>query len=267
MLAALENANLSDHTVVVVTSDHGDDFFLHADVDHGLLYDSTTRVPLVILDPRASAKGAVVDEVVQAVDLAPTLLELAGVPLDAQMDGRSLVPFLENNAAGYTARPVFSMSDACHASWREGGLKLILRDHASGRRAWYASPKDARLVAALPFLEAQHITDVSLPVCTSLQRAGPGSVASLGELAFLELYDLAADPDELHNLAADRSDDVARLLRQLLRRLNSSSAVVAGAASSTSAPYTAEQVQAMKAQGYWGFVAPPDAAQSAGKAP
>lgn len=263
MLAALDKAGLSDHTVVVVTSDHGDDFFLHADVDHGLLYDSTTRVPLIIVDPRAigaEKRGSVVDDVVQGVDLAPTLLELAGVPPDVQMDGRSLVSFLGDGPPDYVPRPVFSLSDACHISWREGGLKLILRDHASVHRGWYSSTEDAeRTVPVLSFLKAQHITDVSLPLCTTLQRSVQDAAVSVGERAFLELYDLAADPNELHNIAADRSADVARLLSKLLGTLKAPTGLQSGALDRAGTPYTAEQVQAMKAQGYWGFVAPTDA--------
>jgi arylsulfatase A-like enzyme len=261
MLTALDKAGLTDHTVIVVTSDHGDDFFLHADVDHGLLYDSTTRVPLILVDPRASAKGVVVDDVVQSVDLAPTLLELAGIQPDAQMDGRSLSSFLGYRAAKYTSRPVFSLSDACHASWREGGLKLILRDHAAGRVAWHPATEDpAQVLSVLPFLDARQLTDVTLPLCTSLQRGGQGAAVSVGERAFLELYDLEADPDEQRSIAADRPDDVARLLRKLLATLNTYSGAQSAIGGSTGTPYTSEQVQAMKAQGYWGFVAPPDAA-------
>ena len=205
------------------------------------------------------AKGVVVDDVVQSVDLAPTLLELAGIQPDAQMDGRSLSSFLGYRAA--TSRPVFSLSDACHASWREGGLKLILRDHAAGRVAWHPATEDpAQVLSVLPFLDARQLTDVTLPLCTSLQRGGQGAAVSVGERAFLELYDLEADPDEQRSIAADRPDDVARLLRKLLATLNTYSGAQSAIGGSTGTPYTSEQVQAMKAQGYWGFVAPPDAA-------
>jgi hypothetical protein len=174
------------------------------------------------------------------------------------MDGRSLVSFLGDGPPEYVPRPVFSLSDACHASWREGSLKLILRDPASAHRAWHPSIEDAAgAVRVLPFLKEQHITDVSLPLCSRLQRTGEGAAESLGERAFLELYDLTADADEQHNLAADRSADVARLLSKLLGTLNATG-LQSGALDPTGTAYTPEQVQELKAQGYWGFVAPTD---------
>lgn len=250
ILDALDASGLAERTVVVLTSDHGDDFFLHANGDHGLLYDSTIRVPLIIADPRASARGKVVDDVVQHVDLAPTLLELAGVPADAGMDGRSLASYLNDGDPTYTPRPVFSLSDACHASYRADGLKLILRDHASGHREWFDAPDSGPgVLSASAFLAAHPVAGLSLPDCTSMQDAPGTALPSAGERAFLELFDLAADPDEQHNLAADRPEDVARMLEPLLRMLQGSTASATGGA-----PMTPEQVEAMKAQGYWGFV-------------
>lgn len=248
MLKALQDHGLADSTIVIVTSDHGNDFFEHANIDHGLLYDTTLRVPLVIHDPRASTP-AVVDDEVQLVDIAPTVLQLLGIPVDAGMDGKPLSAYLGVDAPAYTPRPVYALSDSCHVGWRESGLKLILRDHQAAHRDWYPIDLDGpRAVLLQPFLAARGWTDAPMPDCTSSE----GDAAATAPIT-LELYDLRTDPGERANVAADRPDDVERLLRALLGTLSGGAASLAGAAADAMTP---EQVEQMKAQGYWGFVAP-----------
>ncbi len=253
ILAAVDKAGLADTTVVVVTSDHGNDFFEHADVDHGLLYDSTIRVPLVVFDPRNPGGGGAVDAVVQTLDIAPTLLELAGAEPDQGMDGRSLVPFLLGHGGDYAPRPVVSLSDACHASYREPRWKLILRNHATAQRHWYPTRGPA-LASVTSYLDAAGITDLRSPTCTEApgpagQPAGqPAPVVPPGDHVLVELYDLDADPGEQHDVAAANPAEVVRLLRLLLPVLEGRPAGEVGS------PLTADQVQQMKEQGYWGFV-------------
>lgn len=82
------------NTVIVFTSDNG--FFLgeRGLADKWLTYEESIRTPLVIYDPRlpAAQRGRTVDAMALNIDLAPTLLDLAGVAAPAQMQGRSLVP-------------------------------------------------------------------------------------------------------------------------------------------------------------------------------
>lgn len=82
-----------DDTTVVVFADHGEEFFDHGDVEHGhTLYDELLRVPLLIKSPGLAARR--VETPVTLMDVAPTLMELLGLPPDAlepDMDGRSLV--------------------------------------------------------------------------------------------------------------------------------------------------------------------------------
>lgn len=88
----LEAQGLLDDTLVVVTSDHGEEFLEHGGVLHGRTqFDELLRVPLFMRGPGLPA-GRRVHEAVSLVDLLPTLLSLADVPLDSPVDGVDLSP-------------------------------------------------------------------------------------------------------------------------------------------------------------------------------
>lgn len=250
LVGALERTGLAQRTVVVVTSDHGDDFFEHAEADHGLLYDSTIRIPLVIAAPGQAAPGGVVDTVVQGMDLAPTLLALAGAAADVTMDGQSLVPLLDGEPAGYSPGPVLAMSDPCNATWRDQGKKLIIRNPATAHRHWYPAPGPAPSVRAL--LAAAGVTDLAPPDCTQPAKgAGRPAVGASADDLQVELYDLATDPGEQTNLAAARPDEVVAMLRLLLPALASAEA---DAATGPRQRLDADQVRRLQQDGYWSFV-------------
>ena len=94
MLDYLEEAGLAAGTVVIYTSDQG--FFLG---DHGLydkrfMYEHSLRMPLLVRYPPLVEAGSVADAIVLNLDFGPTLLELAGVPIPPEMQGRSFRPIL-----------------------------------------------------------------------------------------------------------------------------------------------------------------------------
>src|SRR5690606_35409977 len=95
VLDELDAQNLTEDTIVVYTSDNG--FFLgeHGLFDKRLMYEESIRVPLLIRYPFRIAPHADETHMVLNVDVAPTLLELAGVPVPGWMHGRSFVPLLE----------------------------------------------------------------------------------------------------------------------------------------------------------------------------
>ena len=95
ILAYLEASQLADNTIVVVFSDHGFEFFEHETWGQGnsAIGDFSARVPIIIADPRIG-KAQRVTQVVRTVDIAPTLLELAGLPRGETMQGISLAPLL-----------------------------------------------------------------------------------------------------------------------------------------------------------------------------
>ena len=95
---ALEETGRLDDTVVVVTSDHGYFYGEHGlSVERRLAYEEAVRIPLLVRYPVRKARGTI-DATALTIDLAPTLLDLAGVPVPETMQGRSLAPLLDGAA-------------------------------------------------------------------------------------------------------------------------------------------------------------------------
>lgn len=99
MMKVLEQTGQADNTIVIFMSDHGEMLG-----DHGIylkgpyFYDCMIRVPLIIRWPGKYKAGLKSDALVEMIDLAPTLLEAAGVPVPSGVQGRSLTPVLTGNA-------------------------------------------------------------------------------------------------------------------------------------------------------------------------
>jgi arylsulfatase len=95
MLQALDETGQADNTIVIFMSDHGEMLG-----DHGIylkgpyFYDCLTRVPLIMRWPHRFTAGLKVPALVEMLDLAPTLIEAAGISVPAGMQGRSLMPLL-----------------------------------------------------------------------------------------------------------------------------------------------------------------------------
>ena len=93
----LEQRGLLDEALVVVTSDHGEEFKQHQGLLHQQFYDEVMRVPLIVTLPGNHAPGrARIDEPTRSIDLAPTMLELAGLEPLVLAQGRSFADALVN---------------------------------------------------------------------------------------------------------------------------------------------------------------------------
>lgn len=95
LLQALDRLGLSGETVVIFTSDNGFYQGEHGLSDKRSAYEESIRIPLLVRDPRMDGPGRTVDAMALNIDLAPTLLDLAGVSIPAEMQGRSWRPLLE----------------------------------------------------------------------------------------------------------------------------------------------------------------------------
>jgi arylsulfatase A-like enzyme len=98
LLGYLDNAGLTENTVVVYTSDQG--FFLG---DHGLfdkrfMYEESIRMPFLVRWPAAIKRGTRTDAMALNIDFAPTFLDMAGLAASTEMQGRSLLPVLRGQA-------------------------------------------------------------------------------------------------------------------------------------------------------------------------
>jgi arylsulfatase A-like enzyme len=89
--------------VVIYSSDHGSLLGAHGLVGKWLMYEESIRVPLIIRDPRLTAqrRGKRCDQMVLSIDLAPTMLALAGVPIPDSMQGRDLTPLLRGERVAW----------------------------------------------------------------------------------------------------------------------------------------------------------------------
>ena len=95
LMDTLEDLDLLDNTLVVFTSDHGEEFWDHENVGHGhTLFDELTHVPLIIKPPEVPAVQQVSTQV-RLIDMAPTILDLLGLPPMAEGQGSSLLPLME----------------------------------------------------------------------------------------------------------------------------------------------------------------------------
>lgn len=110
MLSALEETGQLDNTIVIFMSDHGEMLG-----DHGIylkgphFYEAAVHVPLIIQWPDRFQSGQKAQGLIELTDIAPTLLEAAGLPVPQSMQGKSLVPILEGHADSNTHRDyVFS---------------------------------------------------------------------------------------------------------------------------------------------------------------
>jgi arylsulfatase A-like enzyme len=185
LLAQLDALELRDKTLVVIASDHGEEFLEHGNEGHAkALYRETTEVPLILGLPFRLEPGIVVPSVVQNVDIWPTILDLLGLPPLQGADGRSLVPLIEA-AAG--------MGDEAGA-----GLAFAQLD-----RRW-GQPDEP----SLPLLA---VTEGRYRLIVPLNEG-----ESAGKL---ELYDHGDDPNEQRNRVEDLPEVKARLEAHLAEYL------------------------------------------------
>ena len=136
LISALQQRKIYENTALIVVADHGESLGAHGEDAHGVfLYDETIHVPLLMKLPQAQsgAKPATtrVSVKVRLVDIAPTLLEIAAIPVPSQMLGQSLLRIAKASSGG--DQPVYSRSDLPQRgfgwspleSWRAGKYLYI----------------------------------------------------------------------------------------------------------------------------------------------
>jgi len=187
VLKALDDLGLAENTIVVHTSDNGFLLGEHHLFDKRLMYEPSIRLPMLVRYPRGVKEvGRTVPEMALNVDLAPTLLDLAGLPVPGEMQGVSWRPVLE-------ARPT---------PWR---------------KSWYYEYYE---------FPAVHMVRPNRGVRTDRWKyiewpAWHGKIKQeqTDYPAEYELYDLQTDPDEMKNLYGDPkgADKVAELRKEMAR--------------------------------------------------
>jgi len=133
LLATLHQQKI-DATTVVVAASQGESLGAHGEETHGIfLYDETIHVPLVVRLPEGHPAAKRVPAKVRLVDISPTLLEIAAIPVPSQMQGQSLLRIAKSSGGGGGDQPVYSRSDLPQRgfgwspleSWRAGKYLYI----------------------------------------------------------------------------------------------------------------------------------------------
>jgi len=130
-LAKLTELGLEDNTIVVVTSDHGEEFQEHGSWGHGhSVYQELLGVPLLFRWPGVIPASLRVDPVVSTMDIGPTVLEATGSSVPSELEGRSLFGFMRGD---WPAAPYVAFSDFLdhRRVIRGGDWKLIIRGNMS----------------------------------------------------------------------------------------------------------------------------------------
>jgi arylsulfatase A-like enzyme len=179
LLEKLDELGVAEDTLVVFFTDHGEEFLDHGGHFHEEnVYGELINVPLVMRWPGVLPEGRVVGETVQLLDLAPTILDLAGLPVPELMQGQSLKPLLaESETERFRPRPAIS-------EWRRRTDQL-----------------NTRMVDAFSIIEGEW------KLVRNVER--PADVPEF------ELYHHQTDPLDQTNVASEHPEIVERLAQQL----------------------------------------------------
>ena len=207
-LQLLKQSGELDNTVIVVCSDNG------WQMPRGLanLYDFGTHVPLIIAWPGKFRQGTVADGLVTLNDLAPTFLELAHLPVPAEMTAKSLLPVLDKKNAAVEQRDYVVLGRERHAFVRQHGLGypgraistkeyLYIRNYAPDR--WAAG--DPPLYGDIDPYMLNYPGPAKFYMMAHKEQPAvkPLFELGMGKRPAEELFNIVKDPYELHNLAAD----------------------------------------------------------------
>lgn len=137
LIEELKRRGLYDSSLIVLLSDHGEEFFDHGWWQHGkTLYAEQLAVPLIVRFPGGYARGTSVDSIAQQIDLFPTILRAAGVEVPEVLPGRSLLP--RGDGARNVGAPIHAVSyldldDRRAESVTTAEGKLILHHYDLGK--------------------------------------------------------------------------------------------------------------------------------------
>jgi arylsulfatase A-like enzyme len=218
IVSALEEADLDDSTLVVVSADHGEELAEHPPYLFHFMspWDAVLHVPLIARQPGALPQGVAVSAAVGLVDVAPTVLDWLNLPIPEVWRGRSLV-------AAVGGAPLPDRGIVSELSTQ----LLVLHE---GRWALLDNPVNYTSQLASPL---------------QWQSAGLSSVDNRYPLPSLALFDVVADPKQQRDIAAEHPDVVRRMHDQL-----EAYKVATGWPGLTPAPPSPEVPEKLEALGY-----------------
>jgi len=180
ILEHLQHLGLDEDTLIVLISDHGEEFLEHGRHFHGYhAYGEMINVPLILWWPKGLPGGVEVETTVQSIDLMPTLLELSQLPVPEEIQGQSLLPLLAGanpTTLGWIPRPAVAeraFAPVANEGEKNAELEALAVVDGEWKLIWNTFIPDGR--------------------------------------PEYELYDHQQDPINMHNVAADHPEVVERL--------------------------------------------------------
>ena len=145
LIAEIRKHGLYDETLIAVMADHGESLGAHRENTHGIfLYDETLHVPLLFKLPASHNAGKHIDARVRLVDVAPTVLQEAGLPVPKEMQGESLSAMMNVQPGATKAattinddRPAYAETDYPHRAFGWSSLRAL----RSGKYLYIRAPE------------------------------------------------------------------------------------------------------------------------------
>ncbi|MFH2002836.1 MAG: sulfatase [Planctomycetota bacterium] len=186
----LEELGLLEDTLIIITSDHGEEILERGSLGHascslaGTLYEENIRIPLIFHYPKALPGGRVIGTQVSQINIMPTLFDLLGLPVPPGTEGRSLLPLINGEETEFEEE-TYLEAPVC---------------------GWQAVPEDdGRMLWAMRTPQWKCIYNYD---CKNMRGS-------------FELYDLQNDPHERKNLYGQNTGQSKALEEKLMRKISS----------------------------------------------
>jgi arylsulfatase A-like enzyme len=172
-LRGMRDAGLADETLVIILSDHGEEFLDHGGFEHAhTLYDELLHVPLVIRPPGHDRGAVTVSATANLLDVAPTACELAGLPVPDDFSGKSLAPTLGGeDGSDRGALSMGKMWGPVGHAWRSGRYKII-SEPSKGPAELYDFRADPRELSDLAEERKHDVARMERELRSMLQEMG-----------------------------------------------------------------------------------------------
>lgn len=202
VLSSLDEMNLSDHTMVILHSDHGQSLMEHGYFGHGRnVYDPSQRIPLVMRLPETIPAGTRVTQMVGNIDIFPTVLAVTGIQPAMPLDGQDLLQTI----AGKRSDPEVVYTETYLSTLKLFATLVGDRRHTpmGFRRLSVRTPKWKFVIN-----DPREFADIDdpPPVTDEIRK----------EYYYEELFDLAVDPGEKRNVVRQNREHARRLWTQAM---------------------------------------------------
>ncbi|CAZ97780.1 sulfatase family protein [Zobellia galactanivorans] len=218
----LKDQKLDKNTVIVFTSDHGLFMGQFGLGGKALCYEETTHVPMIIFDPltKKSKRGKTSDALVQSIDIAPTMMSMAGIPIPDSYQGKDLTPLLAGNQE--SVRPYLYTENLWSTQFGNPRCESVQDQEWKYIRYYknenFSALKKIATAKAMGINMSSMLYKVHDPDIAVYRDYAEGPLQ--GEPAvYEELFNLKKDPKETTNLANDASlSDKLNTMRKVWKK-------------------------------------------------